>query len=78
MILHSMDGARSERTAISVFLETILMEHNCYNGFRYLEEKDMEESIHGTSVGIRRNHDGSFDAADKWKNTDRTRVSYSS
>ena len=71
MILHSVDSAVSERTAIALFIENVLMEHGCYKGFRYLDENDMEKSNNGMSVGIRRNTDG-----DMWENTDRSRVSY--
>lgn len=70
MILHSVDAARGERTAIALFIEKVLMEHGCYKGFRYLDETDMEKSNNGMSVGIR------WNATNKWENTDSSRVMY--
>jgi len=72
MLLNSRDDNRSGRTALSMLIETILMETGNYNGFNYLTPNDMETSKNGTTYGIDFNKDKNhwFD------DTDHTRVFY--
>lgn len=72
MMIHSVDAAQVERTAVGLFLEKILMEYRCYKGFRYLDEKDMEMSDNGMTVGVRND----VDEQNKWADTDHSRINY--
>lgn len=75
-LLNSLDNKTAARDAMGMFLESVLMETGNYNGFRYLDEKDMKLSFEGTTVGIRHGSkdDGTYCA--DFEGTDRTRVQY--
>lgn len=70
LLLHSNDKLKGERRGLIVLLDGILIDSGNYKGFGYLDETSMKHSANGVSVGVRR------DAADKFLNTDPTRVVY--
>jgi hypothetical protein len=79
MILNGADDAKSERAAIGIVLEEVLMATKNYSGFQYLDTQMMKESKNGTTVGI---NDVTYESEDdskykeKFANTDHTRVRY--
>ena len=75
MILNSVDSCKDGRIAISLYIESILMENGRYNGFCYLNRTDMEKSTNGTTVGINQDADDLSTGLD-FENTDPTRVMY--
>jgi len=64
---------KEDRSLIILMLENVLHSTDNYDGFAYLNRRDMRRSEHGTTVGIGdQNPDGTF----SFENTDRTRVRY--
>ena len=51
---NSVDEFAPQRRAIQMFASDLLMTHNAYKGFRYLEASDSEP---GKSIGLIRNPD---------------------
>ena len=72
MLQDSPDDGINYRNAIIEMIENILMHSKNYNGFQYLDSKDMEKSRGGTTVGIRSEKEGK----DRFEDTDHTRVKY--
>lgn len=71
MLKHSYD--KEDRSLLILLLEDVLHSTDNYDGFSYLNHRDMRQSEHGTTVGIGdQNPDGTF----SFENTDRTRVRY--
>ena len=71
-LLHSEDDKKGEREGMLTLLEGVLMDTGNYHGFGYLDERDMELSENGVSVGVRRNES----EEQKFWYTDHTRVVY--
>lgn len=67
----SADQYKTEREGKNMLLETILHQAGCYDGFGYLEARELRKDA--MSVGIReQKEDGSWNFDD----TDHTRVHY--
>ena len=74
MLLNSSDESSDVRRGAMNVLETVLHETGNYNGFRYLDSSDMDDSHNGSTVGIR-----DYDEERKQWNfidTDHSRVAY--
>lgn len=81
MILNLPDSDVAGRIALQTLLENVLMESGNYNGFSYLDAREMSESRGGTTVGINEiDVDSVLDDNKLYKmrfaNTDHTRVKY--
>lgn len=72
-LLNSADEQEGDRRGQIIMLESVLYATGNYCGFTYLNERDMEESNAGSTVGIRcQNPDGRWNFND----TDSSRVIY--
>ena len=52
-LLNSKDSNRGERRGMMTMLEGILHDSGNYRGFGYLSVRDMENSVNGTTYGVR-------------------------
>ena len=86
-LLDTADGVTDQRKGQICLLESVLMDTDNYNGFRYLTVNDMKASRAGNTVGINplpdtiNSRDG--DMAEKYKaldarfdETDNTRIAF--
>jgi len=84
MLKNLPDEDVAARNALQVLVESVLHESGNYSGFQYLDARDMEDSLHGTTVGINQDGNsqiGNYTTAEelytlRFANTDRTRVKY--
>ena len=81
MIRDLPDSDVTARIALQTLIENVLMETKNYNGFSYLNAREMTESRNGTTVGINeidvdsvRNDNKLYEL--RFANTDHTRVNY--
>jgi len=85
ILLYSQDDMIEMRQGAINLAEALLHKTDNYKGYGYLSLRDMEESVMGTTVGIRTALDGTcidpdtsevMRPADRFNNTDDTRRQY--
>lgn len=78
-LLNSRDDNKDLRFGNAILLEQVLMETGNYNGFGYLNARDMKRSELGDSIGINTTNDKPAETLtheERFENTDDSRRYY--
>jgi len=76
LLMNLADDQVQMREGVIMLLEQTLHRAGAYNGFRYLDAKDMEKSCSGKTVGINEVGNITLEYDERFEGTDRTRIHY--